>query len=80
MSVVFFNGSYINLKDYVIDSQSRAYNYGDGFFETIKIINSNPINLLHHTLRIKLGLKLLNFENLFINYEDYISNIVAEII
>ena len=77
MSVVFFNGSYINLKDYVIDSQSRAYNYGDGFFETIKIINSNPINLLHHTLRIKLGLKLLNFENLFIDYEDYISNIVA---
>ena len=47
------------------------------FFETIKIINSKPINLLHHTLRIKLALKLLNFENLFIDYEDYISNIVA---
>ena len=77
MSVVFLNGSYINLKDYIIDPQSRAYNYGDGFFETIKIINSNPINLSHHTLRIKLALKLLNFENLFIDYEDYISNIVA---
>lgn len=77
MSVVFFNGSYINLKDYLVAPNSRAYNYGDGFFETIKIINSKPINLLYHNSRIKLALKLLKFENMFINYEDYILNIVT---
>ena len=39
MKVVFYNGAFITENDFLISSNSRAFNYGDGFFETIKIIN-----------------------------------------
>ena len=41
MNLVFFNGELLEKNDIVISSFYRAINYGDGFFESIKIINSS---------------------------------------
>ena len=40
-------------------STNRAFRYGDGLFESIKIINGKPISLEHHFKRISAGLEAL---------------------
>ena len=59
MEIVFYNGEFVAEKDVSISSNSRAFNYGDGFFETIKIINSKPFNFTCHIQRIQLALSIL---------------------
>tara|TARA_B100000767_G_scaffold207784_1_gene194671 strand:+ start:5984 stop:6790 length:807 start_codon:yes stop_codon:yes gene_type:complete len=63
MGVVFRNAKFINEEDLLIKSSNRAFNYGDGFFETIKIINSKPFNFLAHYTRFSLACKVLNLNN-----------------
>ena len=55
MGVVFRNSEFINEKDLVIKSSNRAFNYGDGFFETIKIIDTKPFNFPAHYARFSLA-------------------------
>ena len=63
MEVVFYNGRFISQSDISISLSSRAFNYGDGFFETIKIINSKPFNFVSHLNRINHALTILKLEN-----------------
>ena len=63
MEVVFYNGAFITESDVSISSNSRAFNYGDGFFETVKIINSKPVNFSCHFERIKLALSVLKLHD-----------------
>jgi branched-chain amino acid aminotransferase len=65
MGVVFYNGGFITERDVFISSNSRAFNYGDGFFETVKIINSKLVNFPYHFERIKLALSVLKL------YDNY---------
>ena len=51
MGVFFYNSAFINEEDLIINGSNRAFNYGDGFFETIKIINKKPFNLSTHYAR-----------------------------
>ena len=44
MSIVFYNSEYVDSSDVKISPENRSLNYGDGFFESIKIINSKPFN------------------------------------
>ena len=44
MGEVFYGSEFINEEEIVIKISNRAFNYGDGFFETIKIINAKPFN------------------------------------
>ena len=37
MSIVFYNSEYVDLSDVKISPENRSLNYGDGFFESIKI-------------------------------------------
>ena len=60
MDVVFYRGEFLSARDVHISLESRAFNYGDGFFETIKIINSLPFNFHFHMQRIKFALNTLN--------------------
>lgn len=63
MEVVFYNGEFIAKRDVSISSNSRAFNYGDGFFETVKIINSELFNFSYHMERIKFALSVLKLHN-----------------
>jgi len=62
MKVVFYNGEFVLENDISISINSRSFNYGDGFFETVKILDSQPFNLSFHFDRIKLALKVLRLE------------------
>ena len=76
MGVVFRNAKFINEEDLLIKGSNRAFNYGDGFFETIKIINSKPFNFLAHYTRFSLACKVLNLNN---NSETFYSQYVQGI-
>ena len=75
MGVVFRNSEFINEKDLVIKSSNRAFNYGDGFFETIKIINTKPFNFPAHYARFSLACVVLKLKN-----EETISSLLSIII
>ena len=55
MNVIFYNGDFISEKKINISHRNRAFNYGDGFFETIKVINSTKaLTELDNLIDIKL--------------------------
>ena len=63
MGEVFYNSEFINEEEIVIKTSNRAFNYGDGFFETIKIINTKPFNFSAHYIRFSLACKILKLRN-----------------
>jgi len=63
MSIVFHNSEFIKEDDLVIKNSNRALNYGDGFFETIKIINTKPFNFSTHYLRYCFACTVLKLEH-----------------
>jgi branched-chain amino acid aminotransferase len=60
--IVYSNSEYIQLQDLSIELDNRAFNYGDGFFETVKIINSNAFNFSVHYLRIIESCSILSLD------------------
>ena len=74
MGVVFRNSEFINEQNLIIKSSNRAFNYGDGFFETIKIINTKPFNFSAHYARFSLACKVLKLKN-----EETVSSLLSVI-
>lgn len=72
MELVFYNGDYMRKEEVFISIENRSFNFGDGFFETIKIINSKVVNFSIHFERIKFSLDLLKFQS------DYSSILILE--
>lgn len=66
--VVFYNGKFISERDFSISGNSRAFNYGDAFFETVKVIDSRLFNFSYHIQRIKMGLCTLKLDDSFSEY------------
>ena len=60
--IVYSKSEYIQLKDLSIELDNRAFNYGDGFFETVKIINSNVFNFSVHYFRIIESCSILSLD------------------
>lgn len=58
----FYNGSFIPTGTPVISADSRALRYGDGLFETIKLIDNQLLFADAHFDRLFHGLSLLQFE------------------
>ena len=63
MGEVFYSSEFINEQEIVIKTSNRAFNYGDGFFETIKIINTKPFNFSAHYIRFSSACKVLKLKN-----------------
>jgi branched-subunit amino acid aminotransferase/4-amino-4-deoxychorismate lyase len=51
------NGEIIENIDYTIKTGNRGYLYGDGVFESIRVLNGKPINLANHISRMLEGAK-----------------------
>ena len=62
MSPIIFNHKIINKKDCKISLENRAFLYGDGLFESVKIINGKPFNLDAHLKRLFSAALLLHLE------------------
>ncbi|MGG9971754.1 aminotransferase class IV [Ferruginibacter sp. SUN002] len=57
-----YNGKVFDEGSFVIGPDNRALRYGDGLFETFKIINNRILFSDDHFARLWKGLKLLQFE------------------
>ena len=55
---IILNGEFHSASSNYLNT-NRAFRYGDGLFESIKIINGNPISLEYHFQRITAGLEAL---------------------
>ena len=80
MNKINFNGELVSEEEILFNKTKRAFNYGDGFFETIRIVNGKPIFIERHFKRIVIGLKHLK-----INYSkkfnlNFLSDNISELI
>lgn len=62
MSNVIYNGDFFKNTDVPINHQNRAFRYGDGLFETIRLIDGEPVFVRNHVQRINEGLKLMGMK------------------
>ena len=64
MQYISLNYKISETKDLKLSFENRGFLFGDGFFETIKVINNKIFNFKIHSKRIKKSLSLLclNFE------------------
>ena len=53
------NGQVLTSEDFTIKAGNRAYLYGDGVFETVRIFSGKPINLENHVKRMLEGAKMI---------------------
>ena len=57
-----YNGRLFADDETVLSKDDRSYRYGDGLFETMKLINGNILLQDHHFERLFLGLDILKFK------------------
>ena len=55
------NGRFFEDDEKVLSKDDRSYRYGDGLFETMKLINGNILLEDHHFERLFSGLEVLKF-------------------
>jgi branched-chain amino acid aminotransferase len=60
--MVNFNGNMIDESKAMLNFNNRAFNYGDGLFETIKIANSQICFLEDHYFRLMASMRMLRME------------------
>ena len=63
MSYVFYNGSFILKNQCLFDIENRSFRYGDGLFETIKVINKKIHYLQYHNQRLYESATLLSLNS-----------------
>src|SRR6188768_2701107 len=56
-----YNGRFFADNETILSKDDRSYRYGDGLFETMKLINGNILMGDHHFERLFLGLDILKF-------------------
>ena len=56
-----YNGRFFADDETVLSKEDRSYRYGDGLFETMKLMNGNILLKDHHFERLFLGLDVLKF-------------------
>jgi branched-chain amino acid aminotransferase len=59
--MINFNGNIIAENDNIL-SQNRAFLYGDGVFETVKIINNKILFLEDHYFRLMASMRVVRME------------------
>jgi branched-chain amino acid aminotransferase len=59
--IVIYNGELVNAESPYLND-NRAFRYGDGLFETIRILSDKPHNISAHLARLKRGMEVLNLD------------------
>ncbi len=73
------NGNIINEKNATITVNNRSFRYGDGCFETIKIVDGKIILANYHTERLFNSLQILQFELPSFFTPNFILNAILEL-
>jgi branched-subunit amino acid aminotransferase/4-amino-4-deoxychorismate lyase len=80
MLFINYNGEIISGKEPVIDIGNRGYWYGDGVFESVRIMNGTPINLDNHIKRLLEGAKALKMQIPAYFHLDFFKEKIHELI
>ncbi len=59
MAFVHHNGRIVRIEDLKLQPDNRAFYYGDGFFETIRLIHGKPVHLEDHLDRMNRSFQFL---------------------
>lgn len=70
-----FNGFLYEEDEKVFTIKNRGWRYGDGLFETIRVIEGKPCHLEDHFLRLKKGMEILKMHSSSISFNDLIDQI-----
>lgn len=73
---VFYNNTVLPLKDIHLSIDNRAFRFGDGLFETIRMQDDKLLWIDDHFLRLEKGLKTLGFNNDNISRNHIISQMM----
>lgn len=77
---IWHNGALLPAKKKIIAAQNRGFRYGDGLFETIKVLNENILLSAYHWERLFAGLHLLNFTIPSFFTENYIETAIKQLL
>lgn len=80
MGFIIHNGEEIPDSIPYLSAQNRAFKFGDGLFESIRIIDAKPVNLEIHLKRLTAGLKALDIECPSHFTVDYFRNFILTLI
>ncbi|MFT4092379.1 MAG: aminotransferase class IV [Niabella sp.] len=61
MHMICHNGIFVNERQPVLQASNKGYRYGDGFFETIKVLNGNILLKQYHQKRMEKSIELLDY-------------------
>ena len=59
---IFLNGQFVPEAQAVIPVNDRGFMYGDGLFETVRVVNSRPFRLAQHLERMTRGADFLKIK------------------
>lgn len=74
------NGKILSTSNPTIQNGSRGFLYGDGLFESIRIIDGKPINIEGHYKRLMAGAAAMRFRIPVYFTIDFITNKITELI
>lgn len=60
--LVFLNGRFVPEEKAVVSVRDRAFLYGDGLFETMRVVNGRPFRWPQHFRRLQQGAKFLKIK------------------
>jgi aminodeoxychorismate lyase len=63
--IVFLNGRFLPESDAVISVFDRGFLYGDGLFETLRVVNGKPFRWREHIRRLQNGAEFLRIRSPF---------------
>ena len=74
------NGKIVKEEAICISPNNRSFRYGDGFFETIKVINQKILFKDYHFARLFSSLSLLGFDQPATMKADYFENLIDQLV
>ena len=80
MSVLNYNGKLYRSDKFLISANNRSFRYGDGFFETMKLINGKIVLRNYHFERLFSSLELLQFDKPDYFTPQYLEEQITELV
>ena len=80
MKLLSYNGRFYQTNDLLISANNRSFRYGDGFFETMKIIDGKIVLRDYHFERLFSSLELLQFDKPDYFTPQYLEEQITELV
>ncbi len=78
--MINFNGSLFSDSDRMLSSQNRAFRYGDGLFESMRVVNGKIPFYNHHFDRLTRGMKALRIKTPTYFNPHYLKNEISKVV